>query len=443
MNYLGLSGDDLKRVQEREALLSKRVLKNPDEARLQALLWWVIWRGTFDQLRELLAARADPNFMHNDGNPPLGLVLRWRGVGAVDFFRELIRAGADPTQNAGNKSLMTTVCDGNARWAIELLLDAAPHGKLPQADLNRALLAAAAHNASLTQRLLNSGADVNYRQTIGTFGMPLVSALMVAAGHANFEVVELLLASGADVNLKDGEGHTALDIALADRGLCRQVIPLLKKAGGVSAKPFAGDNPFRGFATAARKPAYKQALARIQELTGVKPSALISEEGKIPGGQGFLLDRDLGKMLVAGQRAEFAAHANSVREFVEQHQAEILTLGGYLFHSRDLVSKNGDMVALLPTTDVYRVIEALETNGQNSTEELIAGLRALEKVQPFIITGIGMDFIDGKFTAPIKNPADIVERINVICPDDSLTPEEKTAQIDRLLATNRLFLWWD
>jgi Domain of unknown function (DUF4253) len=314
---------------------------------------------------------------------------------------------------------------------------------MSQADLNRALLAAA-HDASLTRRLLTAGASVNNLQTISNaFISTTVNALMVASFLANHHVVELLLAAGADVSLKDGEGHTALDYALVDPKACRKVIPLLEKAGAVSARPFCDEDPFRGFATAARIPAYKKAVARIQELTGIKPSPLVSEEGKIPGGKGFLFDRDLGKKLVEGSHAEFAAHSDSVREFVEQHQAEMLTHGCYLFYSRDIVSKNGDVVALLPTTDVYRVIAALETNGQNSTDDLIAWLRELEKVQPFVIMGIGTDFLDGSFTTPLKDPAGIANRINAICPDDSLSAAEKEAQVDRLCMTNRLHLWWD
>lgn len=444
MDYLGLTGNDLEHVRGHEGLLSKRVLKNPDEARLQALLWWVIWHGTIEQLRQVLSAGADPNFVHNDGNPPLGLVLRWRSAkdNPVEFFQELIQNGADPTRGADNKSLMTVACQhGNTQWAIEPLLDATPSGQMPQADLNQALFASV-NNVALTRRLLNAGAAVNAQQHSSVLGAS-ISVLMLAAYYGDLEVTELLLASGAKVNLKDGEGHTALDYALVDSKASRKTIPLLEKAGAISGKSFEDDNPFRGFAAAARKPAYKSAVARVKELIGVNQSPLITEEGKIPGGQGFLFESDLGKALVERRHADFAAHANPVREFVEQHQAEIRAMGYHLFYSRDITSKNGDVVALLPTGDVYQVIEALETNGQDSTEDLIAWLRELEKVQPFLITGIGVDFIDGKFTTQIKDPTDITERINNICPGDSLTPAEKAAASHRLQMTNRLFLWWD
>jgi|GEM_PF-6647528 len=451
MDYVDVIESDLGLVRVLEENLRKRVLKSADEARLQALLWWVIWRGTIGQLRELLAAGADPNFIHEDLNPALGLVLRWRSEkdGAVEFFQELIRAGADPTRSVGGKTLLSLACkSGSTQWAIGPILEASPPRKLSQTDLNQALLATVTltNKASLIERLLSAGASVNHRPTSNNALLPAsASALMLASACAKHDAVEVLLSAGADINMKDDEGHTALDYARTDARACRRVIRLLESAGGVSGQPFAGDDddPCEGFAAAARSPAFKEATLRIQQLLGVKPSPLMTEERKLPGGKGFLLDRNLGHLLMEGRHEQFASHADPALEFVERHHHEMLARGFYLFYSRDIVSRNGDVIAFLPTTDVYRVIAALETNGAGSTQELIAWLRELEKDQPFVITGIGADFIEGKFATPLQDPADIAKRINEICPDDSLTPAEKAAEIERLRRTNRLYLWWD
>jgi ankyrin repeat protein len=445
MARLELTGEDLLMVQHLEAELRLRPI-NVD-ARLQALLWWVINRGSIEQLREVLTAGADPNFTYNDGNTSLGLVIRWRSekANAVEFFQELIRAGADPTRFTGRKTLMFAACEhGNTHWAIGPLLEFTPRRKMSQADLNQALLAAAG-DPPLISRLLAAGASANHRGTVNNaFMCTSVSALMVASSLGNHEAVKLLLAAGTDINSKDDQGHTALDYALADPKACRKVIALLKEMGGVSAKPFPrSDDTCRGFATAAKRPAYKQAVARIKELTGIKPSRLEGADERVPGGQGFLFDTNPEPRLVEGRVAEFAARTDAAREFVERHHAQILAQGFYLFYSRDILSRSGDVVALLPTADVYRVIAALETNGADSTEKLIAWLRELEQDQPFTITGIGADFIEGKFTTPIKDPVALVKRINEICPDGSPTLAEIATQIDRLRRTNQLYLWWD
>jgi len=422
MTHLNLTAEDLAFVQAIEKELRTRPLGA--DPKLQAILWWVIHRGSMEQLREVLAAGADPNFLYNDGNTSLGLVIRWRSEKdkAEDFFRELLRAGADPTRPAEGKTLMFAA-GKNAPWAIEPLLESIPRGKLSQDDLNRALLAVVS-NPSLTRRLLAAGASANHRGTVN-YALPSpVSALIAATFLAKHEVVELLLGAGADANLKDGEGHTAFDYALVEPKARRKVLPLLESAGAVSGKPFPRDQRYRGFAAAAKKPAFKQAVAWVRELTGKKPSPLEDADDRIPGSQGFLLD-------------------GKAREFVEKHHAELRAQGVYMFYSRDLLAESGEVVALLPTNDVYRAIAALETNGSGGTENLIAWLRELEKDQPFSITGIGPDFIEGKFTTPIKDAMALARRINEICPDDSLSPAEIEGQIDCLRQTSRLYLWWD
>jgi len=73
---------------------------------------------------------------------------------------------------------------------------------------------------------------------------------------------------------------------------------------------------------------------------------------------------------------------------------------------------------------------------------LIAWLRKLEKEQPFIVLGLGNDFLEGKFTTPITDPLALVRRINELCPDE-VGPETEPQQVLHLTQTNRLFLWWD
>src|SRR5439155_5591196 len=134
----------------------------------------------------------------------------------------------------------------------------------------------------------------------------------------------------------------------------------------------------------------------------VPPRPLQGIEGEIPGGHGFV---------IAKERAQSLA---------EEHHAEFLALGVYLFSTEYLAGEN-TAVALLPTTDIYRAIAAVGTAGPDcgvSNEDLIAWLRDLEKDQPFLITGIGRDFIEGRFIAPIKDPAALLERINRLCHDD-------------------------
>jgi hypothetical protein len=294
----------------------------------------------------------------------------------------------------------------------------------------------------LVKELLAAGVSVNHQEKYQDTFVANALTLAAVSGHAG--VVQMLLEAGAEVNLKDEQGRTALDFAKGSR----KVTAVLKAAGGVSARPFPldDDEATRGFAAAARKPAFKQAVARIADLTGTKPVALVNLEDTIPGGKGFLLEEHSGRILVEKGPAEYLAAGDRAREFVEQHQAGMLALGAYLFHTRDLTRRNGTAVALLPTTDIYRVVAAVQTEGPNSEvscEDLIAWLRGLEKDQPFLITGLGSDFLEGRFTTPIKDPAALVARINAICPNEDPSPDVERRQIEHLRQTGKLYLWWD
>jgi len=271
---------------------------------------------------------------------------------------------------------------------------------------------------------------------------------MLASLAAHTGVVQTLLAAGAEVNLKDGEGHTALDYAALDPKRCRKVMALLEKAGGVPANPFPRDDDeaTRGFAAAARKPAFRQAIARMKELTGVESRPLFDAEGEIPGGYGFRFDENPTKTFAEKGPAEFLAVGDRARQFVEQHQVEMRTLGAYLFHTRDLTDANGTAVAILPTVDMFRVVAAVGTEGPNSNvynEDLIAWLRELQKDQPFDVTGLGADFFEGRFTTPIKDLEALVRRINAICPNEAPGPDVERRQIEHVRQTNRWYLWWD
>jgi ankyrin repeat protein len=348
IEQLGLTAREYEMVKGFEEHVRTRARKRHEDPWLQALLMWAVHYGTPAHLHQILAAGADPNFDFFT-QTMLGMALHWRGDrDGPEIFRELIRAGADPARHSENRSLMWTASQhGNRQWAIEVLLDVTPKGRLAPEDLATALVNSA-HDAARVKRLLSAGADANCRGRSASALLPgtPITALMAAAFHGNPDAVQLLLAAGADMNAQDAEGHTALDYASFDAKRCRKVVALLEKAGGVSSRSFPREQgaATRGFAAAARKPAFKAALARIQELTGVKPAPLVGAEGKIPGGYGFLVTDNAGKNLVAGLQAEFAATGDRARKFVEAHQAEMRARGGYLFHSRDLLDRNGPVV---------------------------------------------------------------------------------------------------
>jgi len=117
--------------------------------------------------------------------PPLVAAAREGNAAAV---REIVRSGADPN---------------------------AAYGSLNWSPLMHAI-----HKNQIgsVTALLDSGADVNRTgdyETEPRTKQLNVTPLMMAAGYGNTPIVELLLQRGADPAPVDGDGHRALDYALA------------------------------------------------------------------------------------------------------------------------------------------------------------------------------------------------------------------------------------
>jgi hypothetical protein len=123
--------------------------------------------------------------------------------------------------------------------------------------------------------------------------------------------------------------------------------------------------------------------------------------------------------------------------------------GLYLFLVEQAFAIGGkpDTLAILPTTDPYQVMTIVGTDAANyekDTGALITWLRALEAEQPFELTGIGLDFLSGRFTTPIKDPAGLAARIYDFCPD---IVDQGVGSVEALATELRrsrsLYFWWD
>jgi hypothetical protein len=90
---------------------------------------------------------------------------------------------------------------------------------------------------------------------------------------------------------------------------------------------------------------------------------------------------------------------------------------------------------------------AMGTNAANydkDTKALIAWLRVLEREQPFELTGVGYDFLSGRFTSPVKDPVGLAKRMYAFCPD---IVDQGVGSVEALAAALRregtLYFWWD
>lgn len=152
--------------------------------------------GDLDQVRELIDAGADVNLPQADGSTP----LLWAAYQShPEMVTALIDAGADP--DAANGFGITPLLQAGRYGAtpvIEALLDggATLESKHPEGET--ALMAAArAGSAEAVSLLLERGSDPNAVESLWH-----QTALMWAASEGHLDVVDVLLNAGADPNLQ-------------------------------------------------------------------------------------------------------------------------------------------------------------------------------------------------------------------------------------------------
>ena len=135
---------------------------------------------------------------------------------------------------------------------------------------------------------------------------------------------------------------------------------------------------------------------------------------------------------------------------VAQHFEALKKNGWYLFRiDRSFGSGDGlDTCGLLPTDDKYEVLTLVQTDGANydlMPWDIINWLRNLEATQPFVITEAGFDYLAGKFTAPVKDPKALADKMYEFCPD---IVDQGVGDVEKLVEEVQkpepeLYFWWD
>ncbi|HWQ91666.1 MAG TPA: DUF4253 domain-containing protein [Clostridia bacterium] len=220
-----------------------------------------------------------------------------------------------------------------------------------------------------------------------------------------------LLAAGCAKETATGDADDESEPAMADNDTVPQV-------------------PKPDFTAAAADPKYAQVIAEVERLLGAKRQPLEAVEGPVTGGFSFDVPRARIEALLP------KAHTN------------YLAKGVYLFRYDQSFDIGGqpDKVGLLPTTNKFDVIAAMETDGANSglyTAGIIQWLKQLEPDQPFVLTGVGFDYLEGYFTTPVKDPKALAKRMYKFCPD---IVDQGVGTVDALakeLQKGKLYFWWD
>jgi len=181
--------------------------------------------------------------------------------------------------------------------------------------------------------------------------------------------------------------------------------------------------------------AFADAVHALERLAGAKATPLVGTDS---------VDDSL---VTEG----FAVSAPSARaeRLVAAAQPRFLERGFYLFRSEQHfgIAGHADRVALFPRRDPYEILRLMGTNGWNyaiGPDSIVAWLRSLERDHAFVLTGMGFDWVEGRFRTPIRDPDALARRFYAFCPDivDQGT-ETVEALAQEFVESQRLYCWWD
>jgi hypothetical protein len=190
--------------------------------------------------------------------------------------------------------------------------------------------------------------------------------------------------------------------------------------------------PIPDFADAARSPAFQQAIRDAATRLSAEPKPLPSphEEKAVAGGVSFDVARE------------------AIEPLLHKLHTEFLTKGFFLFRYEQNFGIGGDpdKVGLVPTDNKYDVVALMATSGNDfevPNSGVIKWMKELERQQPFLLTGISYDHLEGAFTTPIRDADGLAERMYQFCPDIVDQGTGTIQELARELRTGHLYFWWD
>jgi ankyrin repeat protein len=212
--------DDVRAVR---ALLARRVDVNQAAADGSTALLWAVYHSNVDMARALIAAGANVDAANRYGVTPLIQASR---TGDVPMISVLLEAGArvSVAHPDGETPLMSASRAGRVEAVRALLAAGADPNAVTYQHETALMWAAVEGHTEVVKALLAAGADPNRKTRLTriherkhadhpTGGF---TALMFAAREGHEETVRALVAGGADPNLTNGDGATAMVIAIVN-----------------------------------------------------------------------------------------------------------------------------------------------------------------------------------------------------------------------------------
>lgn len=192
-------------------LLSLLGCKSKSE--LNAELYKSSQKGDVVAVRRLLKQGADPNA--NNGDKEFNVTVLEASTSHPEVLKTLLDAGANPRLADSNGGTPLYIAAGESATSLRLLLDAGVKPDEPISGGKTALaFAADIGNIDSIELLIANGANVNNQDSLGF--TPIHQTVLSSWTGRRAEAIRLLLKHGANPKLKDKRGKTALDWAKDD-----------------------------------------------------------------------------------------------------------------------------------------------------------------------------------------------------------------------------------
>ncbi len=198
---------------------------NEPEADGTSALLWAAYQSSPELTALLLAAGADPNAANGFGVTPLLQASRY---GDVATLRALLAGGANVAAAVrdGETPLMAAARAGNVEAVTLLIEHGADPNEVDSVEGQTALMWATAEgHLHVVDALLAARADVDHRARVSEltkrsmrtdFPSGGFTALMWAARNGDEALVRRLVEGGADLSLTNGDGATAMMLAIVN-----------------------------------------------------------------------------------------------------------------------------------------------------------------------------------------------------------------------------------
>ena len=229
-------------------------------------------------------------------------------------------------------------------------------------------------------------------------------------------VLAPLIDAGGDLHAKAPDGRDIHEHAKSNSPRARK---FLKERMDVAPNAFdALQEYMKELPKLAKTAAFQAAAERLGQIFSRKPAPWRRRKGVV-----YFHDVSLAKHLArqfGEPEAIGPAAVDQASRLLTRLQDKFLAEGFLLVYTNAIPEEGRSPLILLPTNDKYAALIAVGTNGVNyghDTEAVIAWLKTMEIENPFRLAGCGHDFLQARFTGPIKDAEALAARMIEFCPD--------------------------